>query len=196
VVASPLYRDGAAPSGPAGARSVRYEASLVRQTVYRDPDGAMRKFVPVVLPGDSVENVPAFLWPSPPAAHTLTALTRDDVAALAAALGHSTTTDLRHELSLRVTVSGGEVACRADLSGTALGTRSVPVPYGAEQLWEALELAPEPAAAKLHGFGRRLGRVLLDEPALRTVAALIDAPGSSLDVVVETRDSGLPCRTS
>src|ERR1044071_1198224 len=64
------------------------------------------------------------------------------------------------------------------------------MPYGADQLWDALALAPEAAAAKLHGFGRRLGRVLLDESALRTVAALVDSPGS-LDVVVETEGLGL-----
>jgi hypothetical protein len=97
------------------------------------------------------------------------------------------------ELALRVSVDGDEVRTRAELDGAALCERTVPMPYGADTLWQSLTLPPTDAEAKLHGFGRRLARCLLDEAALRTVAALVaDAGhGETLEVVVHSEGAGL-----
>jgi hypothetical protein len=99
----------------------------------------------------------------------------------------------RRELVLHVAVDGDEVRSRAELDGVALCERTVPVPYGADTLWQALDLSPADAEAKLHGFGRRLARCLLDEAALRRVAGVAAdlGGGEALEVVVTAEGAGL-----
>src|SRR4051794_39160800 len=105
----------------------------------------------------------------------------------------SVVTAVRRELSLSVTVDADEVHTRTELDGVALCERTVPVPYGADELWQALPLPPADAKAKLHGFGRRLARSLLDEAALRTLHGLVGAAGrgEALEVVVRSAGAGL-----
>ncbi|WP_285474713.1 SEFIR domain-containing protein [Actinoplanes sp. NBRC 101535] len=64
VIASPQYRLRAGPDLPPtleSGRGVAYEASLLRDRSYRDPVGALRQILPVVLPGCSADDIPGFL---------------------------------------------------------------------------------------------------------------------------------------
>jgi hypothetical protein len=64
VVASPEYRRRAGTDPPADrGLGVRWEGRMLRDRVYRDPDGALKWVVPVVLPGRSAEEIPGFLVP-------------------------------------------------------------------------------------------------------------------------------------
>ncbi|WP_410673577.1 SEFIR domain-containing protein [Amycolatopsis sp. cmx-4-68] len=63
VVASAAYRERAeARSGPDVGRGVQWEARLIRNAFYTDQQRVDR-FLPVVLPGQSVAGVPDFLAP-------------------------------------------------------------------------------------------------------------------------------------
>ncbi|GAA2395439.1 hypothetical protein GCM10010170_110200 [Dactylosporangium salmoneum] len=69
VMASPAYRDRAENRGdPAAGRGVRWESRLLQELLFADPDGGFRKVLPVVLPGRSVDELPA--WVQPMAGHT------------------------------------------------------------------------------------------------------------------------------
>ncbi|MFE9022363.1 TIR domain-containing protein [Streptomyces sp. NPDC007808] len=62
VVASPEYKRRA--EGDAGAgegAGVQWEARLLRNMVYEDPDAALDRIVPVVLPGGSPADLPMWL---------------------------------------------------------------------------------------------------------------------------------------
>jgi hypothetical protein len=64
VVASPEYRrraEGKAP--PDEGRGVQWEAALIREEVFANRPAAMRKFLPVLLPGRSERDIPYWLAP-------------------------------------------------------------------------------------------------------------------------------------
>jgi WD40 repeat protein len=64
VVASPEYRrraDGAAASDQ--GRGLQFEAGLIREEVYRDRPAAVDRFIPVLLPGYGVDDIPSWLGP-------------------------------------------------------------------------------------------------------------------------------------
>ncbi|MGH3941662.1 MAG: SEFIR domain-containing protein [Pseudonocardiaceae bacterium] len=62
VVASPAYRQRAEGEAPAGeGRGVQFEAALIRDEVYADREAALNRFLPVVLPGCAVRDIPAWL---------------------------------------------------------------------------------------------------------------------------------------
>jgi hypothetical protein len=68
VIASPAYRrraegDAAADEG----RGVQWEANLIRNEVLADQQASLNRFLPVVLPGCSADDIPAWLGP---ASHT------------------------------------------------------------------------------------------------------------------------------
>ncbi|MEV7099346.1 tetratricopeptide repeat protein [Amycolatopsis sp. NPDC051045] len=61
VIASSWYRERAeGRTGPDVGRGVQWEARLIRNAFYRDPH-ALDRFVPVVLPGQTLDGVPDFL---------------------------------------------------------------------------------------------------------------------------------------
>ena len=63
VIASPSYRERAeGRSTPDAGRGVQWEARLIRDAYYSN-QYALDRFVPVVLPGQSIEGVPDFLAP-------------------------------------------------------------------------------------------------------------------------------------
>lgn len=65
VVASAAYRERAENSGdPAEGQGVRWEARLIQDRWYADPDGGLRSIVPVILPGESVDGLPTWLLPT------------------------------------------------------------------------------------------------------------------------------------
>lgn len=82
AIASPAYKyrtDGLAPANE--GRNVQYEAALIRDNLTRDLAEQTRRILPVVLPGRSVEELPAFLRPHTTTHYVIDELTVD-------ALGH------------------------------------------------------------------------------------------------------------
>jgi hypothetical protein len=64
VVASVAYRERAEDrSGPNVGRGVQWEARLIRDAFYGDQQ-AVGRYVPVILPGQTVDGVPDFLAPN------------------------------------------------------------------------------------------------------------------------------------
>ena len=64
VVASPAYRQRAGhEADPSVGQGVQYEARLIRNLFYQD-QSALGRFLPVVLPGGSTDDLPAFLSPA------------------------------------------------------------------------------------------------------------------------------------
>ncbi len=64
VIASPAYRrraEGAAAAGE--GRGVQWEAGLIRELAYADQQAALNRFLPVVLPGCSADDIPFWLRP-------------------------------------------------------------------------------------------------------------------------------------
>src|SRR4051794_14460884 len=64
IVVSDRYRKRFMREGPLGdGRGVEVEAKIIREELVADPDGSLRKFVPVLLPGHSVADIPKLLQP-------------------------------------------------------------------------------------------------------------------------------------
>jgi len=65
VIASAAYRRRAEGLAlPQESRGVVFESGLVREALYADPTAARRKFLPVLLAGSRLEDIPAFLGPT------------------------------------------------------------------------------------------------------------------------------------
>ncbi len=65
VIASPGYRRGGdGLAAPDDGRGVQFEAGLIRDMVFRDRAAGLRKVLPVLLPGATIDDVPQFLSPS------------------------------------------------------------------------------------------------------------------------------------
>lgn len=61
VIASGAYREHSeGRTGPAAGRGTQWEARLIRDAFYRDQH-ALNRFLPVVLPGQTVQGIPDFL---------------------------------------------------------------------------------------------------------------------------------------
>jgi hypothetical protein len=77
VVASPAYRRRAeGRAEPGDGRGVQFEAALIREEIYRDPAASLGKFLPVLLPDGSIEDIPAFLGPFSTSHYRVDDLTR------------------------------------------------------------------------------------------------------------------------
>jgi len=73
IIASKRYRErseGLAP--PTEGRGVQWEAGLIREEVYADRPNALRRLIPVVLPGQSVADLPVWLGPTTTSHYDLT----------------------------------------------------------------------------------------------------------------------------
>jgi SAM-dependent methyltransferase len=76
VIASPAYRQRAEGDAPAGeGRGVQYEASLIREEVYGNPKAALNRILPVILPGGSPSDIPAWLGPTSTTYYTVSEFT-------------------------------------------------------------------------------------------------------------------------
>ena len=86
VVASPTYRRRFHPRYRAdeadGGRGVQFEAYLITEEIYRDPHGALDRFVPVLLPGVDQDCIPTILLPYSGTHHVVPELTPAGVAEL------------------------------------------------------------------------------------------------------------------
>jgi SEFIR domain/N-6 DNA Methylase len=65
VIASPAYRRRAeGEARPDEGRGVQWEAMLIREEMYGDQDAALNRFLPVVLPGCSADDIPEWMGPT------------------------------------------------------------------------------------------------------------------------------------
>ncbi|MFJ7214526.1 SEFIR domain-containing protein [Amycolatopsis sp. NPDC098790] len=87
AVASPLYRaraDGDAP--PDEGRGAQYESAMLRNKMTKDMEDGTRRILPVVLPGGSIDDIPAFLNPYSMTRYEITQVTDEGVEDLLAAI--------------------------------------------------------------------------------------------------------------
>jgi hypothetical protein len=73
VIASAAYRqrgEGSAP--PSEGRGLQWEAALIREEGYADRERSLRKYLPIVLPGRSVDELPNWLGPTTTTHYDLT----------------------------------------------------------------------------------------------------------------------------
>jgi hypothetical protein len=76
IVVSDRYRKRFMRQLPLGdGRGVEIEAKIIREELVADPDGSLRKFVPVLFPGHSVADIPKLLQPRAAAHWTVSELT-------------------------------------------------------------------------------------------------------------------------
>jgi len=83
VVASAPYRRRAEGlAAPDESRGVPYEAALIREAMYADPAAARRKYLPVLLADERVEDIPAFLGPTSTTHYRVRSLTAAELGPL------------------------------------------------------------------------------------------------------------------
>jgi hypothetical protein len=76
VVVSPEYKrrfEGTA--APGTGRGVQHEARFIREHLYKDEETGMRKFLPVLLPGATVADIPDVLQPTSATNYVVSSLT-------------------------------------------------------------------------------------------------------------------------
>ena len=222
VIASAAYRERADDDAPPGAgRGAQFEASLMRDEFYGDRDTGLRRFLPVLLPGVTTAEIPAFLMPNGGTHYRVDALTRDGIERLLRVLtgqpyeiepplgeipelpSRDATAApplpalepppaLLHEIVLDVVLDEGRLRTTTTMAGTPLGdTREAPVPAGLSDVWRDLSTAGAPA--RLIDAGRRLMAALLDDDGLAQVVELIDRSpiGEVVEVVVVAEGAAL-----
>ncbi|MCO1659312.1 SEFIR domain-containing protein [Pseudonocardia humida] len=82
VVVSPTYRRRFERADDSGSgHGVQFEGLLIGEEVFRDPDSALRKFIPVLLPGNTRADIPTVLLPYSGTSYSVE-LTREGVAPL------------------------------------------------------------------------------------------------------------------
>ncbi|GAA4531057.1 SEFIR domain-containing protein [Amycolatopsis samaneae] len=87
VIASPEYKrraDGAAPADE--GRGSQFEAAMLRNNLTKDLRRATERILPVVLPGQTAEDIPTFLNPYSTTRFHVSTFTREGVAELIAAI--------------------------------------------------------------------------------------------------------------
>ena len=215
VIASAAYRvhaEGTAHSGQ--GRGVQFEATLIRDEVYRQSEAASRKLIAVRLPGADADDVPAFLGPHTGTVHVVDAITPGGVEALVRVLtgqpllvepalgeiphlaprsAQATSPPLRHVLELDIVADAGRVRCRVTLADTLLGERDAPVPFEVDELWRALSGSEAAATRRLTAAGHQLRKALLDDAAAEHLTQLLDRSplGTILDIVIEADGDAL-----
>jgi len=79
VIASPEYRRRAEEAAmPDEGRGVQWEASLIREEIYADRAIALKKYLPVLLPGHSTSELPSWLGPTSTTHYNLTTFPAGD----------------------------------------------------------------------------------------------------------------------
>lgn len=80
VIASPAYKRRAEGSAAASdGRGVQFEAALLRDMLTKDRTTWMPKVLPVVLPGRSIDEIPAFLQPYSASHYIVDTLTTEGI---------------------------------------------------------------------------------------------------------------------
>ena len=219
VIASPAYRRRAEGLADVDeGRGVQFEAALIREQLYADRQGGMGKFLPVLLPGASPQDIPIFLGPvtatsyavremTPAGIELLLRVLTDQPFELEPPLGATPVlaprplmavvddpaSALEHEVVLDVVCERGRVRCRTTMAGSLLGQHEAAMPYGMADVWNAMSAGPIDAAGRLTAAGQRLGVALLDEATAGHLTELLDRSplGTVVDVVVEVEGEAL-----
>ncbi|WP_326558523.1 CHAT domain-containing protein [Micromonospora sp. NBC_01796] len=189
LIGSPLYRRVAAGDDPAGgAHPELWRAARAIRDLVEGDEKSAAAVLPVVLPGGTVRDLPAFLSAHGGPLHRLRALSRRGVAALVAELHRRCGTvdpTSHHELRLEVSVAQGRLRGTATLAGTPLCQRDEPLPFGRDEVWSLLDL-PD-AESRLARLGQRLSAALFDADSLDQLTTLVTNAddGTVIDVVID-----------
>ena len=215
LIASPEFRKRAGiDAAPQVGRGVQWEARLVREAYYRDVQAGRGRFLPVVLPGRSADELPLWLGPTsqshyivkgfsaagaedllryltgqPRPTPPLGALPVFDSGLVAAppgglAQGSGRSAD---PLPTRVEVhvdDGGTVRTLVD--GVLSGEKSWVQPPSTREPWSMLPPAPLAAGERLRTTGLELTRALFTEDTLSQLRSLLERglPEQGVDVVL------------
>ena len=171
MVVSPRYRhrfEAEAPIG--GGRGVEIEAKIIREEITRDPAGSLRKFVPVLLPGADVEDLPRMLQPYSATHYRVSGLAAGGIKEIVGLLrrpldGQRAAAPPSHEAAgavgaLWLSVTGGSPTAATDAlvafaAGHDVGRYAADGASGA-----LLTAGPAEAVALLQRLGRTLPAVL------------------------------------
>jgi TIR domain len=166
MVVSPRYRDRFEADGPVGGgRGVEIESKIIREEITRDPAGSLRKFVPVLLPGFDVEDIPRLLQPYSATHYRVSQLAASGVAEIARLLRR-----------------------RVDGSGPAV---SPPPAEATGALWlsaTGLSQAAADDVVRAFAAGREVGRYTSDD----TSGALVTAGSADVVALLQRLGRTLP----
>ena len=202
VIASPAYKQRAeGDAGPEEGRGVQFEAWLIRDLFYADQDAGVRRFVPVVLPGGSAEDVPLWLAPASAAVYRVSEFTvagaesllrlltgqpavlvpdlgqvpvLPPLAAAPAAAGAAGRPGVHTEVVIEAAISQGVVESVVWAAGSLVRRRRGPVPPEMAGVWAALGLPGVVAGERLAAAGRALTGALLGPDAQDVLAGLLE----------------------
>ena len=215
VIASPEYRKRAeGDAGPAEGRGVQWEARLIRDLFYADQEAGLQRFVPVVLPGCSSDDIPLWLaraWAASyrvseytvAGAEKLLRLLTGQTGELMPPLGPvpvlsphggelgltaaSQRPVLHTEVVIEAAVSpDGVVESAVWVAGSRLSARQRPLPPEVSRVWAALQLPGAVAGNLIAEAGRLLADVLLADDDQALLGALLERlpAGDSAGVVL------------
>ena len=177
-------------------RGVQAEAALIRDAVYAAPTGSLNRFLPVLLPGEALTGIPAFLGPNTTTHYRIEPIDKTGIEQLLRVLtdqpeevqpqigtvphlpprAHEAAVRqaaLFHQITLDVTCSDRRVTCRMELGGTLLGEHEAALPAGLETIWDAQKRPPSAAGPELETAGQRLREALFDDTTLDCLAELL-----------------------
>ena len=203
VIASPAYKRRAeGDAGPGEGRGVQFEARLIRDLFYADQEAGMARFVPVVLPGGSAEDIPLWLAPASAAYYQVSEFTvagAEDLlrvltgqpavlvpdlgpvpvlpplaAGTPAAVGAAGRPGVHTEVVIEAAVSQGVAESAVWAAGSLVGRRRSPVPPEVAGVWTVLGLPGTVAGERLAAAGRALAGALLGPDAEVVVAGLLE----------------------
>ena len=220
VLASAAYkrRAGGDAEGQEG-RGVQWEARMIRDQFYRDQQAGLQRFLPVVLPGSSADDIPLWLAPAAATYYRVTAwtvagakallrvltdqpqivvpplgavpeLSSDDMAAAVV----SARPVLHTGVVIEVAPSpGGELDSAVWVAGSLLSRRQASLPPEVVRVWEALRLPAMVAGDRMAEAGRRLAAVLLTGTDQELLGGLLDraAAGYTAEVVLSASGPAL-----
>ena len=168
VVCSPRYRARFEATAPVDeGRGVRFEGALIREEIARDMTAGLRKFVPVLLPGGRVEDIPTMLQPHSATHYPVAELTRDGVARIVRLLRRNPAADDTVAEAVGRPDGGPVAVLRLSVhSGTPAGADAVVrelMAIGGAQIVPDFDAGTRPTGAVLTGqpdvVGSALARV-------------------------------------
>jgi hypothetical protein len=188
VVASPRYRARFEATAPVDeGRGVRLEGVLIREEILRDMAVGLRKFVPVLLPGGRIDDIPTMLRPYSATHYPVTALTSDGVQRIVRLLRRDPAADDvvppeavqpqdQPAAALRLSVGGGTVAGAdavvRELMAAGVGQVLPDFDDATRSTGAVLSGSPEDVVRALARVGRRLLPVLDRHDGDRLVVSL------------------------
>ncbi|MEH1167754.1 CHAT domain-containing protein [Micromonospora sp. CPCC 205539] len=187
LIGSPLYREVAAADDPGGFDPDLWQAAHAIRDIVDGDEKSGAAVLPVLLPGATEADLPAFLPGHAGPLHHVRAMNERGAADLVEKLRQRCGTmgaAPRHELSVSVSVEDGRLRSTATLAGTVLCVRNEPLPFGRDEVWTLLDL-PD-AEARLARLGQRLSAALFDADSLDQLTTLVTTAdeGTVVDVAI------------